>query len=337
MWWPAIGGVAIGIGGLMFPQALGVGYDTLGALLRDDVPGNLILGVLLVKSVIWAVALGSGTSGGVLAPLLMMGGALGAIEAGVLPHEGTGFWPLVSMGAILGGTMRSPFTAIIFAIELTHDVNMLLPLLIAVPSAYAFTVLTMRRSILTEKISRRGLHLSREYSVDPLETTFVRDVMRTNLVVLPADLSVRHLGESLRDGHRYRGQRLYPVVDSDNRLYGVVTATELDQALAEAHARSGARSVAELVRTDPLVAFPDEPLRAVAYRMAETGLTRLPVVERGDERRLAGMLGLRDMLHARARTLEEEQQRERVLRLRRAWPRRARADNDGERDLSVVA
>jgi CBS domain-containing protein len=173
--------------------------------------------------------------------------------------------------------------------------------------------------------------------VDPLETTFVRDVMRTNLVVLPADLSVRHLGESLRDGHRYRGQRLYPVVDSDNRLYGVVTATELDQALAEAHARSGARSVAELVRTDPLVAFPDEPLRAVAYRMAETGLTRLPVVERGDERRLAGMLGLRDMLHARARTLEEEQQRERVLRLRRAWPRRARVDNDGERDLSVVA
>ena len=114
MWWPALGGLAIGLGGLIFPQALGVGYDTIGALLQGDVPRNLILGILLVKSVIWAVSLGSGTSGGVLAPLLMMGGALGGLEAMFLPHEGAGFWPLVSMGAILGGTMRSPFTGIDF-------------------------------------------------------------------------------------------------------------------------------------------------------------------------------------------------------------------------------
>jgi CIC family chloride channel protein len=120
MWWPAFGGLVVGIGGLIFPQALGVGYETIGALLQGDVPGRVIAGILLVKWIIWSVSLGSGTSGGILAPLLMMGGALGGLEAMVLPDEGVGFWPLISMGAILGGTMRSPFTGAIFALELTH-------------------------------------------------------------------------------------------------------------------------------------------------------------------------------------------------------------------------
>src|SRR5438552_397066 len=161
MWWPAIGGLVVGLGGFVFPQALGVGYDTIAALLQDDVPRRLLLGILLVKSIIWSVSLGSGTSGGVLAPLLLMGGALGGLEAIYLPPEGTGFWPLVSMGAILGGTMRSPFTGVVFAVELTHDVNMLLPLLIAVTLAHATTVLALRRSILTEKVARRGYPLTR--------------------------------------------------------------------------------------------------------------------------------------------------------------------------------
>jgi CIC family chloride channel protein len=323
-WWPAIGGLVIGLGGLIFPQALGVGYDTLGALLQGNVASSVIIGVLLVKSVIWAVALGSGTSGGVLAPLLMMGAALGGIEAFVLPNLGAGFWPLVSMGAILGGTMRSPFTAIVFSLELTHDTNMLLPLLIAVATAYAVTVLTMRRSILTEKISRRGLHLSREYAVDPLETMFVRDVMRTNIVVLPVDVTVHDLGESLKDAHRQRGQRLYPVIDSDERLAGVVAASELEVALAATHTSSADRPLTELVKSDPVIAYADEPLRAVVYRMAQTGLTRFPVVERDDSQRLEGMVSLRDLLRARVRSLDEEFQRERVLRLHQMIPARAR-------------
>jgi CBS domain-containing protein len=178
MWWPILGGLAIGIGGLIFPAALGVGYDVIGGLLQHPVPLHDLLGILLVKSSIWAIALGSGTSGGVLAPLLMMGGALGGLEALVLPDFGPGFWPLIAMGAILGGTMRSPFTGVVFALELTHDVNMLLPLLVAVTLAHGFTVLTLRRSILTEKVARRGFHLSREYEVDPLEIVFVREVMR---------------------------------------------------------------------------------------------------------------------------------------------------------------
>src|SRR5206468_4048343 len=228
IWWPAIGGLAIGLGGLIFPQALGVGYDTIGALLQGSVTTKVILGVLLVKWFIWAVSLGSGTSGGVLAPLLMMGGALGGLEAMFLPNEGLGFWPLVSMGAVLGGTMRSPFTGIVFVLELTHELNVLLPLVLAVTIAHGFTVLTMRRSILTEKVSRRGYHFSREYAVDPLEVLFVREVMRTNIAALPASTLLKELSGAISSTHR-SNQRLYPVVDQADRFIGVVTADEVEK------------------------------------------------------------------------------------------------------------
>src|SRR5262249_32980929 len=123
------------------------------------------------------MSLGSNTSNGVLTPLLMINGALGGLEAIFLPNESTGFWPLVSMDTILGNTMRSPFTSIVFAFELTHDANVFLPLLMGNMIAHAFTILTLKRSILTEKIARRGYHLSREYTIDPLEILFARDVM----------------------------------------------------------------------------------------------------------------------------------------------------------------
>jgi H+/Cl- antiporter ClcA len=226
MWWPAIGGLAIGLGGLVFPQALGVGYDTIGALLQGSVTTKVILGVLLVKWFIWAVSLGSGTSGGVLAPLLMMGGALGGLEAMFLPNEGAGFWPLVSMGAILGGTMRSPFTSIVFAFELTHDANVFLPLLVGSVIAHAFTVLTLKRSILTEKVARRGFHLSREYAVDPLEILFVREVMRSDVVVLSAESKVANILDSINADHSQK-QRLLPVVDAEHNLVGVLTRGDI--------------------------------------------------------------------------------------------------------------
>jgi len=316
MWWPALGGLVVGLGGVVFPEALGVGYDTIGALLRGQVPGRVIVGILLVKSLIWSVSLGSGTSGGVLAPLLLMGGALGGVEALILPDEGLGFWPLVSMGAILGGTMRSPFTGVIFALELTHDVNVLLPLLVSVTLAHGFTVLALRRSILTEKVSRRGYHLTREYAVDPLEILFVREVMRPNVVALPATMSLDALREA-----RARRQLLCPVVDADRRLVGVVTRGDLEHLLGVQGADGAERRLGVLVRTDPVVAYPDEPLRAVVYRMAETGLTRFPVVERGEARRLIGMVALSDLLQARVRSLEAERRRERVLPLRLLLPR----------------
>jgi H+/Cl- antiporter ClcA/CBS domain-containing protein len=310
MWWPAIGGLVIGVGGLIFPQALGVGYDTIGSLLQGNGAIGLLLGILLVKSTIWAVSLGSGTSGGVLAPLLMMGGALGGLEASFLPAAGAGFWPLVSMGAILGGTMRSPFTGIVFAIELTHDVNMILPLLVAAVIAHTFTVLVLKRSILTEKVARRGFHLSREYSVDPLEVIFVREVMRTRLIAFEGTGTIAEARSMVKDGHSTRGQHLYPVIEADRRLSGVITRKDLASHLGELTRMS------DLARPNPIMAFADEPLSTVVYRMAETGYTRMPVVDSNEKRMIVGMISLDDLLHARARNLSEERTRERVLQIR---------------------
>jgi len=355
MWWPAIGGLVIGIGGLIFPQALGVGYDMIGTLLAGKGTVELILGILIVKSIIWSVSLGSGTSGGVLAPLLMMGGALGGLLAFFLPNEGLGFWPLVSMGAILGGTMRSPFTGIVFALELTHDVNMLLPLLIAVVIAHGFTVLVMRRSILTEKVSRRGYHLTREYATDPLEIIFVREVMRTNIAALSDKISQQDLVKLLninpllasvsanggngiaqeeipafpisasketRTTTPHRVQHLYPVLDAQEHLLGVMTRRDLQELASNVvdggngTANDNGYKLADLVNRHPVVAYPDEPLRVVVYRMADTGYTRFPVVERDDPHKLVGIVSLNDLLKARTRNLEEERSRERVLHLR---------------------
>ena len=318
MWWPAIGGLAIGLGGLIFPQALGVGYDTIGGLLAGSVTTKVILGVLLVKWFIWAVSLGSGTSGGVLAPLLMMGGALGGLEAMFLPFEGAGFWPLVSMGAVLGGTMRSPFTSIVFAFELTHDANVFLPLLVGSVVAHAFTVLTLKRSILTEKVARRGYHLSREYAVDPLEILFVREVMRHKVVVLPAASTLGEMQSSLRSDHRQQ-QRLLPVVDGDGRLVGVITRRDIRERLEKEGDAVLKKSLGELVRLETLETHPDEPLRVVVYRMAENGFTRMPVVDR-ETRKFLGLVSLDDLLKARARHLEEERRRERPLQLRFLLP-----------------
>ncbi|MDP9146273.1 MAG: chloride channel protein [Acidobacteriota bacterium] len=315
MWWPAIGGLAIGLGGLIFPQALGVGYDTIAALLQGNVTTTVILGVLLVKWFIWAVSLGSGTSGGVLAPLLMMGGALGGLEAMFLPNEGIGFWPLISMGAILGGTMRSPFTSIVFAFELTHDANVFLPLLVGSVMAHAFTVLTLKRSILTEKVARRGYHLSREYAVDPLEILFVHEVMRTTIAVLSASSTIREIPASLKSDHRQK-QRLLPVVNADGTLAGVLTRKDIRDSIArDGEAAAGQLSLRELARTNAINAYSDEPLRVVVYRMAESGFTRMPVVHRTTAEFL-GLNSLEDLLKARARHLEEERRRERTLKLR---------------------
>ncbi len=310
MWWPAIGGVVVGLGGLVFPQALGVGYDTIGALLQGSVTTKVILGILVVKWFIWAISLGSGTSGGVLAPLLMMGGALGGIEAMYLPDGGAGFWPLISMAAVLGSTMGAPLTAVIFAFELTHDANVLLPLLISTMAAYTFTVLTLKRSILTEKIARRGYHLSREYAVDPLELLYVREVMQTGISTMPENDRIQEVLGSPQL-IEWLVQRLLPVVDEQGRLVGIVTSGDL-YGWKKNGSEYGERSLHDVVRAKFVSASPDEPLRAAVHRMAENGITRLPVVE-AETKRVLGIVSLDDLLKARSRHLEEERRRERTL------------------------
>ncbi|HSO36110.1 MAG TPA: chloride channel protein [Labilithrix sp.] len=317
MWWPALGGVAIGLGGLVEPRALGVGYDIIEAALNGHLLGRALIVLMLVKATIWVISLGSGTSGGVLAPLLIMGACLGGLEARFLPGMGVGFWPLVSMAAILGGTMRSPLTGIVFALELTHDWGLVLPLLVAVPVAYGFTALVLRRSILTEKVSRRGFHLSREYATEPLEILFVREVMRTNVVVLPAALT---RAELLVSFDRERPLRpLFHVVDAARKLVGVVTRSNLESWMLGQAPESGASldvpppATLGEVAAAAVVADADEPLSVALSRMARTGRTWLPVVAHGDPREIVGEITLDDTLKARVKHLEEEQRRERIL------------------------
>jgi len=271
----------------------------------------VILGVLLVKWFIWAVSLGSGTSGGVLAPLLMMGGALGGLEAMFLPNEGAGFWPLISMGAILGGTMRSPFTSIVFAFELTHDANVFLPLLVGSVIAHGFTVLTLKRSILTEKVARRGYHLSREYAVDPLELLYVREVMEQTIAALPERAVLRDVVNSPQ-WRQCEAQQLLPIVGKGHRLEGVLTVADAQILMAHEQSLAASNTLGELMQTNVLKVYPDETLRLLVYQMAESGITRMPVVERGTGK-LLGIVTLDHLLKARTRHLEEERRRERIL------------------------
>lgn len=177
--WPAIGGLGVGIGGFFFPRGLGVGYDNIAEMLRGNAPVTLLIGILIAKSLMWAFSLSSGTSGGVLAPLLMIGAAIGECAALLLhmPGEIQAAWALMGMGAMLAGALGVPLTAILFSLELTHAWAALLPLVLTCTAAYLATSLLMPRSILTEKLARRGYHLSREYGVDPLEIISVMDVM----------------------------------------------------------------------------------------------------------------------------------------------------------------
>ena len=310
-WWPAIGGLVVGLGGLIDPRALGVGYDSIG----DELAGRLAVGalgaLLLVKLVIWAVSLGSGTSGGILAPLLMMGAAMGGLMAHVLPGGGTSTWALMGMAATLAGVTRSPFTSVVFAFELTHDTGSLLPLLMCCTVAHLMSALTLRRSILTEKVARRGFHVLREYAVDPLEALFVRDVMATEVATVPPERAAADVRAVLGASPRDRRQRLYPVIDAHGRLQGAVAWSDLVD-----HGTGGV-PVEALVkpRRALVVSHPDETLRAVADRMATFKVTVLPVVARAGDR-LEGIVTQFDLLRARERQLEEERQRQRVLRLR---------------------
>jgi H+/Cl- antiporter ClcA len=318
MWWPAIGGLVIGIGGYYQPRALGVGYDVIADLLTGKYVVAALVPLILVKFVIWSAALGSGTSGGVLAPLLMMGGALGAIATVALPGGDRALWPLVAMAAVLGGTMRSPLTGTVFALELTHDLNALPALLISSIVAYGFTVLVMKRSILTEKVARRGYHISREYEVDPLERLGIGDVMTTDVITIPASLPVADVLEQFFLSEGAPKHQGYPVVDHAGHLVGMITRRDLLQewlaaALAGSEAQHFAPLIAfDLVNHEPIIAYAWESCTAAAERMAQMSVGRLPVVASEGAPQLIGIITRSDLLKPRARHVEEEMRRERL-------------------------
>lgn len=309
MWWPAIGGLAVGIGGYIEPRALGVGYDVIQDLLNNHLAISVALSLLLVKAVIWVIALGSGTSGGVLAPLLMLGAGLGAVLSSVLPGSDPTLWPLVCMAAVLAGVLGAPLTAAIFAVGLTGDFNALLPLLLASGVSYGFTILVMKRSIMTEKVARRGLHIYREYGVDPLERSFVGDVMT------PAPQSVSS-ALSFADAHQqYFGvnqrHRVFPVLDANGNVKGM-----LDRAVLMAGLQDDPQQQLDGYfnkQSSLQVALADESCQSIGRRMASLGLTCLPVVSDKGSNRLIGIISRSDLIKPAQTAFEEEHVRERMI------------------------
>ncbi len=316
MWWPMIGGLVIGVGGLIDPRALGVGYNTIHAELLGQIAASSLMVLFVVKLVIWAGGLGGGTSGGILAPIMMMGAAVGGILGHVLPGTTPAVWALLGMAGALGGVTRSPFTAIVFSFELTHDQNSLLALLVVATVSHLVSVLVLKRSILTEKVARRGFHVMREYAVDPLEATFVREVMDTDVYTVEPPRLIADLYDALDEGSAERRQRLFPVLGSEGQLVGIVPWSAV---LATKDDPS--RRVADVMISPMTVAYPDEILRSVADRMAALGVGVLPVVERSDPSQLDGLITQIDLLQARQKLLEEERHAERVLTLRRVKER----------------
>jgi chloride channel protein, CIC family len=305
MWRPALGGLAVGLGGLIEPRALGVGYDIIGDLLHGGMPSSAVVSILLVKSLIWIVALASGTSGGVLAPLLIFGGCLGWLEGGVLPGD-QGAWALLGMAAMMGGTMRAPLTGILFAIELTGDFSLLGMLLVATGMAYAVTVLLLRRSILTEKIARRGQHVVREYAIDPFELLRVADVMVCEVDTLPAEMSVDEAVAFFTGSERRH--KSYPVLDAQRRVIGMVSRADALRWRAE-RAHDG-ETLADRASERSLVAgLADEPVARLADRMIAFDHGRVPVVEPGNGR-LVGLVSRKDLLTIRSIAKTQEADRE---------------------------
>ncbi len=307
MWWPALGGLVVGIGGYFQPRALGVGYDVIGDLLNNHLLLSAALALLAVKAVIWVVALGSGTSGGVLAPLLMLGAGLGLLLSPVLPGASAPLWALACMSGMLGSVLGAPLTAIIFAFELTHASTALLPLLLTTMVAYGFSVLTLKRSIMTEKIARRGLHVAREYVVDPLTRQHVDDLMSTDFVAIPGDMPVaealaHYFSPSVE---AYAG--LHPVV-MQGRLLGMLARQDLEQA------EGVGLCCADVARRPQAQALllPGQTGRMAAGQMARSGADVLPVVNDIQEMHLLGLLHWRDLLRPSEENWHEETVREKL-------------------------
>jgi CBS domain-containing protein len=308
MWWPAIGGLFVGLGGTIEPRALGVGYDVIGDLINNHVGVTEVTLILVVKSIIWIIALASGTSGGVLAPLLIFGGCVGWLEGQYLPGD-AGAWALLGMAAMMGGTMRSPLTGILFAVELTGDLALLRPLLLATGTAYAVSVLLLKRSILTEKIARRGQHVVREYSIDPFELLRVAEVMVPKVDTLPAAMKIDEAVAFFAG--EMRPHKSYPILDDEGLVAGMVSRADVLRWRAESP--HGSETLFDRASDRPLiVGYPDEPVSHLCDRMVSADVGRVPIVDR-NRPRLVGLVSRKDLLRIRATAKSDEASRETFL------------------------
>jgi len=299
MWWPALGAIVVGIGGLLDIRVLGAGYGVIQQLLDGNLLVKAVLLLLVVKAVVWLVALGSGTSGGIVAPLLILGGCAGFLIGQYLPGS-PGFWAMIGMAGIMSGVMRAPMTGALFAAELTNHLSALPETIAAAAAAYAVSVLIMKRSILTEKIARRGRHISREYTVDALEFLQAGQLMTPNPETLRGDMS---LTDAARFFAEEASHRSYPVVDAKGRLLGLVSRT--DALEWKVGGRGEGRLGDALSDASTRFAFPETPCGEVADLMVETGVGRVPIVNHKD-RCVVGIISRQDLLKVRSRQRNSE-------------------------------
>lgn len=294
MWWPAIGAVVVGLGGLIDAHVLGAGYASIDALLGGSLTLRVAGALLLVKAVVWLVALGSGTSGGVLAPLLILGGAVGFLVGQFLPGD-AGFWAMIGMAGIMSGAMRAPMTGAVFAVELTGHFDAMPSSIVAAGVAYAVSVLLMRRSILTEKIARRGRHILQEYTVDPLDQLQAGQLMTQTPQTLSSAMTISDALDFFTADARHRS---YPVVDSQGRLIGLASRTDALRWQADRNTTESTLGEAVSDVAQP-VAYADTPSGVVADLIIETGIGRIPIVDR-ESHKILGILSRQDLLKARS-------------------------------------
>jgi H+/Cl- antiporter ClcA/CBS domain-containing protein len=308
MWWPAIGAVFVGLGGLVDRHVLGSGYASIQALLDGGLEMRVVLALLFVKALVWLIALGSGTSGGILAPLLILGGATGCLIGHFMPGD-AGFWAMIGMAGIMSGAMRAPITGALFAAELTGHLTSLPATIAAAAAAYAVSVLVARRSILTEKIARRGRHILQEYTVDPLEFLQAGQLMTPHPDTLPGSMTVAAASDYFADAAKHRS---YPVVDDNGRLLGLVSRT--DALRWQVEGCDGAVKLAETLSGAPQPsAFPETPCGHVADMIIESGIGRVPIIDAASGR-VVGILSRHDLLKARSTHRRAETDRARFVR-----------------------
>ncbi|MCZ2114741.1 MAG: chloride channel protein [Anaerolineae bacterium] len=315
MWWPAVGGLALGVIGFFVPRVLGVGYDNITGILNNEFAAAVLLSIVLFKSLALFLTLGSGTSGGLLAPTFMVGAAFGALFAmainAVVPgaNLSPGAFALVAMAAIFGAASRATFTFIIFAFELTRDYTAILPLMLVCVIADLIALRFMRNSIMTEKLARRGLRIHQDYETDIMQQVTVAEVMDTNPPHLPAAMPLTELADLIARGDPLIGQRNgLPILDEDGRLAGVITRGDVLRALERADKLT--LTVLEAGTPHPLVAYPDELMHDAIGKMLQHNIGRLPVVRRDRPQEMIGYLGRTGILEARSRRLKEESERE---------------------------
>jgi chloride channel protein, CIC family len=311
LWHPAIGALGLGVIGFFVPRVLGVGYDTISDILNNNLALQLLILIMVFKALALVTSLGSGTSGGLLAPMFMSSAAMGGVFAiavnAIIPgaHLSPGAYALVAMAAVFGAASRATFAFIVFAFEITHDYNAILPLMLCCVIADLIALRYLPTSIMTEKLARRGLHVPGEYEASVLHMVRISEVMNTDVQPISADMTVADLTARISRGEPgFNLSQGLPIVAKDGRLAGVVTQGDLLRALETDP--EGRATVLEAGSDPAIVAYPDELVLDALHRMVRHNIGRLPIVSREDPQRMTGYFDRSNILSAWTRQVEDE-------------------------------